>query len=320
MAVNNPSSETNPSTRTNSDNTNNTNSQKRISDLNWMPLIALLLATFALGFAPILVRLCENVGPSTIAFWRMIFAIPFLTLGWFFLPKATSHILQPVNHRAYLLLGIAGISFAFDLIVWNYALGITTVANATLFVNFAPLFVALLSWIIFRRMLSVRILIGMMLAILGGMLLVLPNFNTEESTIIGDSLCILAAFFYGIYLLSVQEARAYFSTFAIMTLTSIITGITAFFAIFLFNESLFTNTVTNWQILFAIAFVVQVVGQTLIAYSLATLPATISSIILLLQPGISAIVAMFLFDEYLVILQWIGMFIVVVGIIVTKLR
>lgn len=286
--------------------------------VNPISIAALLLATCALGFAPIFVRLCNDVGPSTIAFWRMILALPFLGMSWLFFPKPSA-VLKTPNKRTITMLLLAGIAFAFDLIVWNYALTITSVANATLFVNFAPVFVAVIGWVLFRQRLPFRTLAGMALAIMGGIILVWPNFNTEQSTLYGDCLSLLAALFYAVYLIAVQEARIYFSTFAIMTLTSTITGITALIMVFMLGEHLMPGTAANWQVLFGIALIIQVIGQSSIAYALASLPAAISSIILLMQPAISAIAAMFIFDEHLVLMQWAGMVVVLIGILTTKL-
>jgi hypothetical protein len=44
-----------------------------------LPLVALLAGAAAIGFAPIFVRL-SPVGPSAMAFWRLVLALPPLWL------------------------------------------------------------------------------------------------------------------------------------------------------------------------------------------------------------------------------------------------
>lgn len=290
-----------------------------VKNISWSSLAALSVAVIALAFAPIFVRFCEGE-PSTITFWRTAFAVPILFMGWVFLPRQTSTVLLKPNKKAYGILILAGVIFAFNNIAWNLSLDYTTIANATLFVNFAPMIVGLLSWILFQELLPPRLLFGMLLAIMGGVLLVWPHMNTENSTLPGDALGLLAACFYGIYLLTIQMSRRYFSTFAIMTVTSIVTALTSLMAVHLFDETLVIESISHWKALIALALVVQVLGQSMIAYALARLPATLSSVFLLLQPVVATIAAMFIFDEHLHGIQWIGMVIVLFGIAATQIR
>jgi len=45
--------------------------------------------------------------------------------------------------RTLLGLALAGVFFAGDLALWHWSIGVTSVANSTLLVNLAPVFVAL---------------------------------------------------------------------------------------------------------------------------------------------------------------------------------
>lgn len=285
--------------------------------VNLTSLLALMIAIVALAFAPILVRLVD-AEPSTIAFWRMAFAIPVLLTAWIFLPaKSKEEFIKPTK-RSYWIMIFGGVAFAINLIAWNFGLNNTSIANATLFVNFAPIIVGLMTWLLFHEVLPIRLVVGMIIAIAGGFLLIWPKMKLAQESVSGDAYCLLAACFYGSYLLTVQRARQYFSTFAIMTITTLVTGITCLVAALLFGEELIAATAQDWQALIALALVVQVLGQSMIAYALAKLPATLSSIILLMQPVVAAIIAMIIFDEQLLIIQWLGMFVVLLGIATTK--
>lgn len=278
---------------------------------------ALLLGTAALAFAPILVRLSENE-PSSIAFWRVTLSTPVLALAWMLLPAPKA--VGPKTHTIwdYMVLILAGIFFALDLAVWNVALGFTSVANATLFVNFASLFLALISWLILKKPLGKGLVAGMFIAISGSILLVWPHLESSDNSLMGDGLSLLAACFYGLYLLFVQIARKRFGTLSIMTLTGIVTAFSALMLALIMGENIQVNQWSAWYPLMGLALV-QILGQGLIAYALAELSATLSSIVLLLQPGIAAVIAWKLFDENLLIIQMVGMSIVIIGIAFAKI-
>ena len=113
----------------------------------------LMLASGAMliGFAPIFVKWSE-LSPSAILFYRMILTLPFLFLLNFYLNKKISF--QVKDKKTIFYSAIASIAFTFDLVLWHYAMDITSVSNATIIVNSAPIFVAILSFIFFKEKLS----------------------------------------------------------------------------------------------------------------------------------------------------------------------
>ena len=72
------------------------------------------------------------------AFWRAAVAVPVLCL-WArrAAPRPVSTSLRPAV--------AAGLFFAADLFVWHWSITYTSVANATLLANLAPIFVTVLS-------------------------------------------------------------------------------------------------------------------------------------------------------------------------------
>lgn len=294
-----------------------------MSELNKLKSIhfaALLLGCLALSLAPIFVRFCDTPS-SSITFWRMLISTPIFALVWWVLPaqKQTSQTLSlKPSLKDYGCLILAGIAFALDLVFWNLSVVLTTIANSTLFVNFASIFVALLSWQCLKKAPSKGLFIGMMVAILGSLFLVWPHLSFQSS-LLGDGLGLLAAFFYGLYLLCIQIVRPRFNTVSIMTITGLVTVLTALMVAFLFDHSLTVNDAQTWIAIFGLAIVVQLVGQSLIAFSLISLSATLSAIVLLLQPVLAALLAVWLFGENLVIIQILGMLVVLFGVGYAKL-
>jgi drug/metabolite transporter (DMT)-like permease len=292
--------------------------------------LALLLGTAALAFAPIFIRLTETTA-STTTFWRMFLSTPILAFAWILFPNVPkpkkNQALQGLqglqalktSWKDYIALVLAGIFFALDLLFWNIALGHTSVANATLLVNCATFFVAFFSWWFFKKPIGFTLLLGILFSFMGGILLIWPHFNSADNSLWGDILSLGAALFYALYLMMIQIARQTFNTLKIMTISGIVTSIAALIMAWIFNETLFVDSLSSWQALLGLALIVQILGQGFITYALAALSATLSSVVLLLQPVISAWIAWWLFDENLVLIQIIGMLIILSGIAYAKL-
>ena len=105
------------------------------------------------------------------------------------------------------LLIVSGLFFACDLAVWHWSIVLTSVANATLLANLAPIFVALSAWLLFKQKLTNGFVFGLGLAITGMMVLIRGDFSAGHRELAGDVLGTLTAVFYAGYQVSVTRLR-----------------------------------------------------------------------------------------------------------------
>ncbi len=280
-------------------------------------LIALVAGALAIALAPIFVRLSE-AGPVATAFYRVLFSLPVLTLWMWREKEVDEPYRKPSSFRDYWHLSIAGFFFAGDLAVWHWSIKLTTVANSTLLANFAPIFVALAGFLFFKERFSKIFLSGLALAILGACALMGDSLVYNEERIGGDILGVITAMFYAGYILSVARLRSRFSTATIMTWSGVITAATLLPVALLSGESLEITSLYGWSVVAALAIISHAGGQSLIAYALAHLPASFSSIGLLVQPAAAAVIAWGLFNEALGPLQAFGGVIILIGIYLAK--
>ena len=278
-----------------------------------LALNALFLGALAIAFAPIFVRLSQ-VGPTATAFWRLFLSLPALFLWMQLEGSRTTSPRRPSTWSDRLRLVIAGLFFAGDLGIWHWSIKFTSVANATLLANFAPIFVALGSWLFFRQRVSLRFVLGMLLALAGTVLLVGESFHLSAQHLQGDALGLVTAIFYAGYLLSVKELRREFSTATIMTWSGAVSSAVLLPATLLSGEGLFPSGTAGWLVLIGLALVSHVGGQSLIAFALAKLPAAFSSVALLVQPVAATIFAWLILSEALNPWQALGGALALAGI------
>ena len=74
----------------------------------------------------------------------------------------------------------------------------------------------------------------------------------------------------------------------------------------------------GWMVLVGLALIPHIAGQSLIAYGFAHLPATFSSVSLLLQPVLAAVYAWALLGEAVSPAQMLGGFVVLAGIYLAR--
>jgi len=280
--------------------------------------LALLAGGMAIGFAGIFMRL-SDVGPVASAFWRMALAAPILW-AW---ALATRGADQANGKRTDFTpaLAYAGLYFAGDMGLWHLSLHYTTVANATLLSNFAPIFIALWMWIAHKAKFARAFILGMGCAIGGAVLLVAPNAagaTASEGKLWGDAIGLSTAVFYAGYQLVVKDARALYSTARLMAWSTSVTALALLPFALLSADPFLPAQAAGWLPLFALALVAQIGGQTVIAYASAHLPANLSSVSLLIQPLTAAIAAWILFGEAIGAIQAAGGALLVWGIYLAK--
>ena len=283
-----------------------------------LTLAALVLGAVGIACAPIFVRLSE-IGPTATAFWRLALALPVVWL-WTEVGRRREATPPPrlSGGRTFLGLVLAGLCFAGDLALWHLSIGFTSVANSTLLVNLAPVFVALGARLLFGERFAYTFLVGMAAALAGAALLVGGDLGLGARQLFGDALAVLAALFYAGYILSVSRLRSTLSTAAVMTYGGLVTCAALLPVAILSGEDLLATTLYGWAMLAGIALVSQVGGQSMITYALADLPAAFSSVGLLLQPVAAALLAWAILGESLGWYQALGGAVVLTGIVLAR--
>ncbi len=278
---------------------------------------AIVLGGLFLGCSPILVRLSQ-VGPISTAFWRLALALVPLVLV-FGKSRRGNAVTRPVRPAEHLIAALPGVFLAGDLVAWHISLHMTSVANSTLIANMAPIFVTLVSWLFLHQRIRGVFLAGLALAIAGVVVLNGASFTMSGgSHVRGDAVALGAAAFYAGYFVSLSRARRTFSTMVVMVWSTAAAALCVLPVALRFEPAFVPHLLIGWAILLGLGWLVHAGGQGLVAFSLAWLPATFSSLTLLIQPVVAAVFAWALLGERLSALQLIGGAIVLAGIMLAN--
>jgi drug/metabolite transporter (DMT)-like permease len=281
-------------------------------------LIALFAGALAIGSSGLFVRWSET-GPTATAFWRGCLALPLLAV-WALLERrqrvsAAVGVSRPPSLRDPMFLW-AGVFFAGDLALWHSSLLLTSIAASTLEANCAPMLVTLFAWALWGERPRLLFLVAITLAF-GGMLLILvPKLGGGSHALLGDALGLGTACFYAAYILAVSRLRVRHGAGTVMFVSTLV--FTLLLLPLALRQKFLPDDAHGWWLLIGCAVSAQVFGQSLIAYALATLPATFGAVGLYVQVIAAALYAWWLLGERLTPLQMAGGALVLVGVALAR--
>ena len=277
--------------------------------------LMLVAGGMLIGFAPIFVN-WSYLSPSAISFWRMFLAIPLLVAFNFLINKKI--LFRVKNKKTIFYTAIASLAFTTDLSLWHFSMNITSVSNATIIVNSAPIFVALLAYLFFKEKPQKGFILSFFITFIGILGLIIFSNNYANGKILGDILCMVAASCYAIYLLIISRLGK-------ETSLNIIFYTTFFCCLFSIIPMSFESGMSwpqthfEWINLILLAFLCQFGGQFLITFGIGKISASSGSIGLLMQPLTATILAALIFSEVLNLIQVIFVFITLIGIYLARL-
>jgi len=285
-----------------------------------MAYLALAAAVAGIAWSAIFVRWAGV--PGTVSAFYRVFVAGAVLLPWAAFVRATAPggpgALAP---RAAWTAFLGGVFFALDLALWNTAVMRTKAAVAVLLGNNTPIFVGLLSWIVFRRAPRASFWIGLALALAGCATVVVPGLrygNGNGGSLSGAALAVGACFFFAAYLLTTERVRRGMDTLTFNALA--IAGSIAALLVFALALRLplagFSGR--TWLAFAGLGLISQLAAYYAVVYALGHLPATITSVGLLAQVPCTAFLAWLLLGEPLTPLQIAGGGVVLVGIYVVN--
>jgi drug/metabolite transporter (DMT)-like permease len=274
----------------------------------------LALGVFAIGWSALFVR-WSGVPGWTSAFWRMTLAqLVFVPWALAARPRGA----RRPSRAAVVAAMIAGAFFATDLALFNTAVMVSSAANATLLGTNAPIFVALGAWLLYRDRPTPSFWVGFGLSFAGMVAIVGTDLLRHPRLGLGDTFAIAGGACYAGYLLYVRRSRLEIDALTFSAISGVTAAVTLLVICLALRTPLVGFPAQSWWAMIGLALVTQVVGHLSVAYSLGRLPVSVTSVALLGQAPITAVLAVPLLGEGLSALQMLGGLLVLAGIYVVN--
>jgi drug/metabolite transporter (DMT)-like permease len=275
-------------------------------------LFRLMIGAAMISFSGVWVKV-SHVTPTVSAFYRVFFGGLFLFVAAFY------HGEIRWRGRRNLLLGLAcGFLFTLDLILYHYSIHWVGPGLGTILPNFQVFILALIGVLFFKEQLRSATLLSMPLASFGLYLIVGFEGRTLGSDYqLGIYCGLAAAFCYAAFLLTLRKLQAEqqgLSIFYVLMLVSM--AASAFIALEVqrAGEAFAIPDLQTLGALVTLGLLSQCVGWILIAMALPHIRASLSGLILLMQPALAFVWDVLFFQRPTGVLNWMGVFIALAAI------
>lgn len=275
------------------------------------PYVALAIGVLSVSTSAIFVKF-STAPAGVIAFYRLFFSV--LLMLPVFLLKYVGE-LRLITKRDWLYSTISGIFLAFHFILWFESLNYTSVASSTVLVTLQPLFAFIGTFIFFNERLSKKEIFSGVTAVIGSVVISWGDFRISGNALFGDILALIACALITAYLLFGQTVRKRVSLITYTFVVYSISSITLLLYVLIRGEALFGYDSVNWLNFFMLALVPNLLGHSLMNWSLKWLSTSTISVAILFEPIGATILAFIFLNETVLWTQIAGGIIVLVGIL-----
>lgn len=289
-----------------------TSHQQRHSATTGLILVAGAALTWSFGGT--IARFIHAPDSWTVVFWRSYFATVFLLLY-----MAVQHGPQgTINHfRAMGWPGVAvGVCFAIASTSFVVALAHTTVANILLMQAGAPLFAALIAFVVFREAVSRSTWIAIA-AVIAGVAIMVSQSLTGKVSLVGDGLALIITIVFSIATVITRRH----SNIEMVPAVCLGVAIAAVFSGYMTSDFSVSAVDFAWLILFGainLGF-----GLAIFVTGARMVPAALAALISTLEPVLAPIWVWFIHGEIPTLMTIVGgsvVFLALLGHVLMQLR
>ena len=256
------------------------------------PAYVVMFAVIPSATTAVWVRLSD--APSlAVASWRMIFStllcIPFLIIE--------RKEIKNVNRRDFLLCVLSGFFLALHFATWLAAINLTTVAAAASLVATAPIFVAIINAVLFRKKPGRVMIISLIAAITGSVIIAFGGRDASFGTLNGNVLAVAGAVTAAAYLVTGSFVR---KTVTSGIYVSIVFAVSALFLMLfcvIAGVPFAPYSSGTYLAIFAMAVFCSIGGHVMFNWLVKYHGAMLISLAILSEPVFASTYAFFLFDE-----------------------
>jgi len=260
------------------------------------------------------------MGPVSLAFYRLVPAIPILAL-------LTVVRKYPVSIRdrkeLALFVGFGFCSLTLFEILYFSSLGFTTVQHAAALLYTAPAFVAVLSWFFLKEKMGGRKIVAVVLSIVGAFLIL--GVGRSETlfasrTQIGDWLAVASGLAYSSwYIFGKLLGRGREPT--VTALLGLSFGAIQLLPLMIvFEGFVIPESLVAWELVLAVGLVPTALAYLLYLTGLRYIDATQASVYAIMEPLSSALLAFYFFGEVLAVDSLLGFVLIISSIVLISTR
>ncbi|HDZ19594.1 MAG TPA: DMT family transporter [archaeon] len=229
--------------------------------------------------------------------------------------------IKHLNKKIIIMGFITGLLFFFGMAFQTSGLQLTTAGKTGFITGLSTIIVPFLAWFVYKKPMSLRIWIAVILSVIGMAFLFLEG-ETTSGIIIGDILVLICAFFFAFYIV-LNDKFVHISDIYLYSMIQIfVITISSFIASFFFRESydIFPMPLNFWLIMIYLGIGVMGLAILFQNWSQQHIGPTQTAIIFTLEPVFAALFGFIIGNEILSTFGWIGSGLIFAAILITVLK
>lgn len=281
--------------------------------------IALIIAMFNVSWASIFITiLLENDVPAVvIAFWRLFLSVA--VLSPLLLQKDIRIHFKEHSKLSYQIFFFSsGFFLSLHFLSWIQSLKLLTVAVSVLVVNSSPIWVILISFLLFKEKINIYQSIGLIIGFIGLILISYYQSTLETQSVvpIGIALALFGAFMVAFYFIIGKRMRSQYIVPNVLYLLYVNTYCSVFLLVysFILGANIFSFSHTDLILFLALAIGPSLLGHGLYTYAMKRLSAQTVSLAVIGESVGASLLAWILFSQILTPLMLLGGLLVLIGI------
>lgn len=286
---------------------------------NWKVSLILAIGVCAASTAAIFTRLAfDAAGTSGVGLSLVLAASRLIIAALILFPSVKKFPEVRLNSAAIYCAGVAGVFLALHFATWISSLSYTSITASTTLVATNPLWITLFSWLWFKEKPSFLTIIGMGIAIAGGIAIGFGNTQvqtTASQPLLGNILALLGACAASLYLLCGREAQRQGLSIGGYITVAYTTAAVVLLPLPLIFGSGYVGYPSNvYLYIFLMALFPQLIGHTSFNWAMRSISPTLVALVILFEPICSSFLGYLIYQEVPGVLEFIGAGVLLVGV------
>ncbi len=285
----------------------------------WQVGLVLVLGVFAISTAAIFIRLAiAAAGVRGVGFSLFLAASRLTIASVLLLPAWRNLKVTILSPGAVRYAAAAGVCLAVHFATWITSLSFTSIAASTTLVTTNPVWVALLSWLWFQEKPTKLTMLGIGVALVGGIVITLGDAGTITAgthPLLGNFLALVGSWMVSLYLLLGREAQR--RGLGIGTYVAVVytTGALVLLPLpLLVGTNYHSYPLVVYLYILAMAVAAQVIGHTTLNWAVRWIAPTFVTLAILFEPVSSSFLGYLIFNELPGVMVLVGAAVLLGGV------
>lgn len=266
-----------------------------------LPLV-LTIGVLAVSCAAVIIRFASNAHPEHTPLFSLVIAAGRLTIASLVLLPFTLQGLKKhtISGRAWGFMLASGVMLALHFMTWITSLSYTSIASSTALATTTPVWVALISWLFLKSPPTLQTIVGITVALGGGALVAFgqETTSTAPNPLLGNLLALIGAMCAGAYFMLGRQAQQLgVPTQLYAGLAYGAAALTLLPMPLVFGVG-YQAPLEAYFWIAMLALIPQLIGHTSFNWAMKHMNPTLVTLLILLEPVGSSLLAMLFFREY----------------------